>query len=341
MKQNKMRATKKQTGLISMLMVLVVMTFASCNQEKPKEPVIGNQNNGSHYPVTINTYDSNKKIVEQIFEKAPEKVVVAYQNSIETMIELGLEDKIVLATGLDHDVKDQYKEKFEKIKYNDQQLSKEEVVALEPDMILGWFSLFEEKNLGEVSFWNDRGTNVYIAENSGGQKERTLENEYLDIENLGKIFDVEDKATELINSMKKEIEDIQDKTKEQEPVKALIIETDKEGMYTVYGEDSIGGDIAVKAGAEIVAKNNGKIGKEELLILNPDVIFTVYYGDEINEGDAVTSITNDSSLGSLSAIKNGRVMPIMLSEVYCSGVRTQDGIETIIAGLYPELEEKK
>ena len=41
---------------------------------------------------------------------------------------------------------------------------------------------------------------------------------------------------------------------------------------------------------------------------------------------------------SLQAVQNDRVVPIMLSEMYASATRTQDGIETFAKGLYPKLD---
>ena len=48
-------------------------------------------------------------------------------------------------------------------------------------------------------------------------------------------------------------------------------------------------------------------------------------------------IQDDEALQSLDAVKNGRVYPIMLSEMYASATRTQDGIETFAKGLYPDV----
>ena len=45
----------------------------------------------------------------------------------------------------------------------------------------------------------------------------------------------------------------------------------------------------------------------------------------------------DEALQSLDAVKNGRVYPIMLSEMYASATRTQDGVETFAKGLYPDV----
>lgn len=290
----------------------------------------------AHYPVTITTYNYAKEPVEITFEKAPERVIAVYQNSIETLLALGLEDKIVAASGLDHEVKAELQPAFENVTYYDQRISKEEVIGLQPDFILSWFSLFGEKNLGDVSFWHERDINTYMAQNSGVIQPNTLDNEYEDILNIGKIFDVEEKAEAIVENMKAEIASAQAYVADKEKVKTVILEVQKDGVYRIYGEDSIGGDIATKVGADLVARENGKIGSEDLVALNPEVIFTVYYGDEIVRDQALESLLNNEGLKSIQAIENGRVHPIMLSEVYASGIRTLDGIQSIIKGLYPE-----
>ena len=50
----------------------------------------------------------------------------------------------------------------------------------------------------------------------------------------------------------------------------------------------------------------------------------------------LAAITDDPALASLSAVKNGRIYPIMLGDMYASGPRTLDGIRAFAAGLYPE-----
>ena len=47
--------------------------------------------------------------------------------------------------------------------------------------------------------------------------------------------------------------------------------------------------------------------------------------------------SEDPALASLSSLKNGRVLPILLSEVYASGPRSLDGIVHLTEDLYPEL----
>lgn len=336
--------------LLSLLLAMTMLfSLAACSSdtvEKEEETpaieeveAVVEEEEESHYPLTITTYNYEKQAVETTFEKAPEKVLAVYQNSIETLLALGLEDRIIAASGLDHDVKDEYKDGFANIKYYDNRPTKEEILGIGPDFILSWYSLFGEKNLGDVDFWHERDINTYMAQNSGVISPNTLENEYEDILNIGKIFDVEEKANEIVDNMKKEIEEAKEFSKDQDPVRTIILEVGSENVYRIYGEDSIGGNIASLVGADLVARENGQVGAEDLVDLNPDVIFTVYYGDSIVEAASLEAIMTNPALSSISAVENQRVHPIMLSEVYASGIRTLDGIISISNGLYPELKK--
>lgn len=336
---------KKVLSLL--LVILILFSITACSKSlEVTEIEVDNPDvsdvtidEDSHYPVTIRTYNFKKEPVDITFENSPEKVLAIYQNSIETLLALGLEDKIVAASGLDHDVKEEYKVAFEDVKYYDNDLTKEEVIGMGPDFILSWYSVFGEKRLGDIDFWHERNINTYMAQNSGVKSPNTLENEYEDILNLGKIFNVEDKANEIVDNMKREIEAAKEFSKDNPSVKTVILEVGSDNMYRIYGEESIGGNIATLVGADLVAKENGNIGAEDLVNLDPEVIFTVYFGDVIGEKDAIDNIVNNPSLSSISAVKNNRVYPIMLSEVYASGIRTLDGIISISNGLYPDLNK--
>ena len=72
-----------------------------------------------------------------VFEKAPERVVAVYQGCIETLLALGLGDRIVAAAGLDNSVPDSMKNAFSSINYLDEFTpSKETVTMLEPRFYL-------------------------------------------------------------------------------------------------------------------------------------------------------------------------------------------------------------
>ena len=78
--------------------------------------------------------------------------------------------------------------------------------------------------------------------------------------------------------------------------------------------------------------DNGNISAEDLIAANPDAIFMVWYnGYTVNDTDyageqVVELITENPAFASLDAVKNDRVFAINLNNVYCSGMRTLDGV---------------
>ena len=335
--------------LMSMMVFLLMFTMVGCQDkvmEEASERVESTEtivseiaDSDAYYPVTIKNYNRSKEEIEITFDKRPEKVVAVYQNSIETLLALGVEDLMIAATGLDHEIKPEFQEAFKSVAYYDDGISKEEVMGLNPDFILSWSSFFGDKKLGDVDFWQDRGINTYMMINSGAiDGDRSLENEYQDIKNLGIIFNAQDKADEIIDSIKDQIEKGKEFAKGKEAVRAIVLESNSDGTFRVYGENSVGGDMASQVGADLVAKESGIIGAEDLVALNPEVIFTVYYsyfGGSVEEEEAMSSILENEGLASIAAVQNNRVLPMKLGEVYCSGIRTLDGVETMLKGLYP------
>ena len=303
----------------------------------------------TEYPVTITTYGSDGAQIQTVYEKAPGKVVAVYQGSIETMLALGLEDHLVATAGLDNEVPDDQKAAFSKTNYLDEFTpSLETVTMLEPDMIFSWGSLFGEKTLGEAQSWIDRGVNTYINSNtratrSDGNNDRTLENEYTDILNIGKIFDVQGKAEAIVQDMKDTITKVLDKTSEMTDKPTVLILESYKDSYSNYGATSLGGDMVTQLGGVLANPDASSLGKEDVIVANPDVIFVVYMpysGDDPEQvkQDKLKVFLEDEAFASLDAVKNGRVVPIMLSEMYASATRTKDGIVTFANGLYPDVD---
>ena len=111
-------------------------------------------------------------------------------------------------------------------------MSKEAAIMLEPDFILGWKSSFSDKTIGDVDYWHENGVNTYIALNSNDISEyRTVENEYTDILTLGEIFDVQDKAEEIVNEIKDEVARVKAAVADQEPQKVVVVEFMKDSIW--------------------------------------------------------------------------------------------------------------
>lgn len=309
------------------------------------------ENSAGGYPVTYTTYNYAKEPVEFTVTKTPERVWAHAQDSVEILLALGLGDKIVGASGLDGEVRPELVEDFAELNYYDSMPSKEEILALEPDFIVGWYSTFGEKRLGDVGFWHERGIGTWMALNSAcrgpaAENNQTVEYECEDILALGQIFGVEDRAQDLVDQILGSCDNINTTLGDTARAKTAVLE-DEGGTYRVYGQDVLGGNVAEHGGAELVAGlhgNNENLGAEDLIALDPEVIFMVWYegytvGDAVVESDEAAAglILDNPAFASLQAVKNGRVYGINLKYTYCSGMNTLEGIEYFAAHLYPDL----
>lgn len=302
--------------------------------------------NPAHYPVTIENFNTQGEPEQQTFTKPPERVVAVWQNSIETLLALGVGDRLIAGNGVP-DKKfflPQYQEQYSQIPYTGLQLlDVETTMMLKPDLIVGWHSTFAPKVIRPTEFWHKRGVNTFIARSSMiDGRQRTLENEYKDILDLGKIFDKNERAQQLVGQMQQEVNFAISQTGGyQKRPRALVLEfMGKE--VSVYGERSLAGDIVHELHGELLAAKDRNIGIEQVVELDPDVIFVVviesHYG---HEQDMVDRVTQHKALKNLRCVKEGRVLPLPLYTIYSSGVRTYDGIKIIANGLYPDLYKEK
>ena len=303
-----------------------------------------------HYPVSIRCYDYSRNHVEMVFEKAPERVLTYSLNSVENMIALGLEDKIVMAMSVEaEEILPKYREAFDRIQATSAEfLSKEDVLALQPDFILAWYSSFSDKRLGDVPFWNERGVKTYMAYNSACTRDEDyeyvtndyIEREYLDILNLGKIFNVEDRAEALVAEMRATVAKGQEYASKAEPKNIVIIEDEGDG-FRVYREDTIGGQIAAAVGANLLVKTRKeRKSAEDMVVLNPDYVFGVHFGSNsssLNDKNCLDCFKNNPALKNINAYKNGNLIPTDLTMVYSPGVRILESFQFFIDNLYPEM----
>lgn len=294
----------------------------------------------TEYPLTISNFNYEKEAVEETFEKAPEKVITFWNNSVETMLALGLGDRVISAVGVDESsILPELQDEFDKMvagkEYNaftdsNAAMSKEYAIMLEPDFILGWKSTFSDKTIGDVDYWQENGVNTYIALNSNDISEyRTVENEYTDILTLGEIFDVQDKAEEIVSEIRDEVARVTEAVAGQEKQKVVVVEFMKDSIWN-YDKTMLVGDMVAQMGGELMDLPSD-IGAEDLLNADPDVLFII--GDD----EKVADFMANEAYGSLSAVQNERVFPLDLSDVYTSGIRTIRGLNAIGKALYPDL----
>lgn len=321
-----------------LLLSIISIFLFGCHKQQNNMPAENSTDSG--YPVFIHNYDSARNKKTLVFYHKPQRVIAYHQNNIEILDRLNETDKIVGALGRFVTVtKEEQFYQAELLKrlpyYGLYGINKETAVFLQPDFILGWPSSFAKSgvwSLGDTYFWQKRNVNCYMALQ---QKEKllseTIEGECRYILDIGAVFN----KTELTENIVKEINNFIELTLKKNPrkIKERVMILDFYGnTISAYGSNRLAGDMVRRLGAEIVPTGN-RIGKEDILKANPDVVFLIYKtNDEIKIKE---KFLQAKEFRSIKAVKRKRVYLLPLTYVYNSGLRVMDGLTVIANGLYP------
>ena len=329
------------------LLIVLALLFAACSpivkvHENEHRPAMAEQMDAVYTPVTIENINEKGEPVSTRYEQPPQRVVAVWQNSIETLLALGVGDRIIAGMGVPNAkyIRPEYRAAYEAIPYTSlENLDVETILMMQPDLIVGWSSTFSSKVLRGTDFWAGRGVHTYIAPSSAhGNRNKTIAQECQDIENLGRIFGREERADALVGEMEHEIAFVAEKTAgmEQRP-RALVIELMGKEIRS-YGKDTLAGDMLRALGAEHLAADATSLSMEELIELNPDALFLIVIEDDYGNEDAILArLYENPALRSLSCVQQRRIYTVPLYAVYSAGIRAYDGITIFAHGLYPEI----
>ena len=326
---------------------VLALLCAACSpivkvHENEHRPAMVAQTDAAYTPVTIENIDEKGAPVSQLYEQPPQRVVAVWQNSIETLLALGVGDRIVAGMGVPDAryIREEYRTAYEAIPYTSlENLDVETILMMQPDLIVGWSSTFSPKVLRSAAFWQGRGVHTYIAPSSArGTANKTIAAECQDIQNLGRIFGREKRAAAIVHEMQDEIAFVAEKTADMEKrPRALVIELMGKEIRS-YGKDTLAGDMLRALGAEHLAADGQSLSMEELIDLNSDAIFLIVIEDDYgNEDEILARIYENPALRSLSCVKERRIYTVPLYAVYSAGIRAYDGITIFAHGLYPEI----
>ncbi|SFD13292.1 ABC transporter substrate-binding protein [Clostridium uliginosum] len=345
----KIKLLKKLTmGLVCLTMATSLLACGSSNNSpantKNKNISESSTKADSHYPVTITNYNYAGEEIKVTYDKAPERVLPIYQTTVELMLDLGLGDKIIGACGMDNPVLDTLKDQYDKIpQISDKTFTKEQILDMNPDMIVTWKSIFSDKKLGDVTDWTSRGINTFVQRNTVKQiGDYTIDNVINDINDLGNIFNIQDKTNSYVNNMKDRLSVVEDKTSKIDKKKnVLILEQESEGQYRAYGKNDLVGDMIAKAGGENLGVKSGEMSAEDIVAANPDVIVVVHFedGKNIDDKSIFEIYTGNPAFANVTAVKNNDFIVTGLAETWAGGIRVVDAVERYFKELYPNIDK--
>lgn len=328
----------------------VILFLAGCGihiSQEIKENNMEQVVNG--FPVTIENYNSLGEKVKTTYHKSPKRIIALWQNSIETLIQLGASENIVAAAGIsdENHLTKEDREIYKKLPVvTKQNLNQEAAVALNPDFILGWLFDFTGKanSVGTWGFWHDRSVPVYMTKMNMGDflDKHVVEDELTYISDVGNIVGKQSKAEEIISSIKTSLNRFSEYGKQQNKFQKVLIISSLSHELHVYTPRTLPGDIVTRLGGYVMGKEVESVGNtevmsiESVILQNPDVIF-IQSNNQLSE-ELIELVADYPGLKEVKAVRNKRIYTVPFYTIRCPSVRVLDAIEIFAKGLYPEIE---
>jgi iron complex transport system substrate-binding protein len=313
-------------GLFSLLLV-------GCAGGSEARQVSGEETNSKELDQVVKIENGDHTLT---FTEVPTRAISLNQHVTEVMLALGLEEHMVGTAYLDDEVLPEFKEAYDGIPViADQYPSQEVFLDKEPDFAYaGWGSAFREDNIGTVEQLAAFGVQAYLHQSSTlvGPE---MDDIFQDIRNVAKIFDVEERGEELINSIEQELTSLQKEIPVSEASKRIFVFDSGETAPLTVGRNFLN-EIITMAGATNIFKdldkNWGEVSFEEVVERDPEVIVVMDYGETTAE-EKIEQLMRHPALTDVTAIKEENFIVMPLSAA-AEGVRVGSALRIMIEGLY-------
>jgi iron complex transport system substrate-binding protein len=292
------------------------------------------------YPVTVESCGR-----DVTFEAAPARAISNDVNLTEMMLALKLQDRMVGYTGisgwktLDEGLREGVKELPE---LSPKYPTKEVLLNADADFYFaGWN--YGMKVGGEVTpeTLEPLGIKVYELTESCihimAKNKPTMDDMFVDLLNLGKIFGVEQRAEELVAGYRKQLDEITTRIGGiEKPVRVFVYDSGTEKPFT-SGRFGIPTAMIEAAGGvnvmDDVEKSWTEVSWEPVIERNPEVIVIVNYGDVTAE-QKIAFMKETPAFKNLDAVKQDRFVVLEYVEA-TPGPRNVQAIDRLADAFHP------
>ncbi|XCP85259.1 ABC transporter substrate-binding protein [Roseburia hominis] len=284
------------------------------------------------YPFTLENYGREVKVSQK-----PQKVLTLGPNCTELFVALGLRDYIVGTSLANHSrgPLPEYEEAYRDMpELNYGSATREAVITSGADFIYGLDWEFGDSAL-DIEELESYGMTVYM------NAAVTLEEQYQEILDIGRIFGIEETAEAYVEEQKTRIQAAKERAKGKEPVRVLVYDSGNNGVFTCSGINFESLLIELAGGKnmfdDLEEKQWVTVSYEEVLARDPDLILIHDY-DSPSVEEKIAEIKANDTLSQLDCVKEERFAVIPLESVL-AGDRMADTVERLSEAFYPETAE--
>lgn len=285
--------------------------------------------------VTVETCDTSFT-----FSEPPSRAISVFQQTTEIMLALGLEDRLIATAYLEDEIPAQWAEAYASVpEVYERVPAREVVLASNADFLFsGFTSAFRDDQLGPQQAWHDIGVGTYLVDSEcrskyPGTSRIPVETIFVDLETIGRLFGVEDRADAVIADISTRL-DAALETAPGAGLKAFLFDSGTDTPFTA-GCCGSAGLLLESVGLENIAGDvEGRwadLSWEAVVTADPDVIVLNDAGWS-TAAEKRAYLEADPVLSQLRAVKEQRYVSVPFSETVL-GVRFVDGVERLAQGL--------
>ena len=279
------------------------------------------------------------------FDAPPERAVSHDVNLTEMMLVLGLTDRMVGYTGISG-----WKTLDEEMRAGVEELpelaerypTREVLIGADADLFFaGWN--YGMRVGGEVTpeTLEPFGIPVYELTESCthimDKDKASLEDMYTDLLNLGRIFDIEDRATELVDGYRAELAEFTGNLETGEPLRVFVYDSGEDTPFTAGRYAMPTALIEAAGGTNIMEdfeKSWATVTWEEVVERNPEVVVIVNYG-EVSAEQKRDFMMSNPAFADLDAVRNDRFVTLEYVEA-TPGPRNIQAVKTLAEAFWGE-----
>lgn len=311
----------KKLGLF--LLISIMFLFAACSNDSSSKDESKKGESEQKTVKVENNYElsgkgpkgSDAKQVKDTVEVPvnPKNAIVLDYGALDTLKALGVADKVKgMPKGENNSSLPDFLKEFKDDKYINtgslKEVNFDKVAQAKPEVIFISGRTANQKNIDEFKKAAPKAKVVYVGADDKDYVKSMKQN----TENLGKIYDKEDKAKDLNKDLDDKIADMKDKTKKfDKKVMYLLV---NEGELSTYGPKERFGSLVYNTLGFKPADNNIKAGShgqnvtnEYINEKNPDVILAMDRGQAIGEKSTAKQTLGNAVIKNVKAIKDDKV----------------------------------
>ncbi len=310
----------------------------------------------NHRPSSVNdepeAVGKNRVIISNFYrvtkyDSIPERIVCLSLPEAEICVALGLADKIVgiaLAEGSVEDCRDEYKDRLSAIPLipNDSPHGRlpafETICKLQPDFVYGTAYGFRSgTGVGEPSDFERQGARVYASKGTYVLG-CTLGDVYEDILNIGRIFDVEQRASEIVDAMQRMVAGLDEDLAGVKPLKVFVYDqSNREEAFTAGL--SLESTVIRLAGGinvfESIPSHFATLSWSRVAEAKPDAILVHRFYSEEDAQAKTGCLLRRRELREVPAIRHKRIFSVRLSHMF-PGIHNAEMVRWLASMLHPE-----